>query len=240
MRRQLRMPDPLIDVGLLRQPMLATSLAAIFAIQFSVLGVMFYLALYLQHRLGLTGVAAGAVIAVAGIGTPLLSMPAGRVVDRKGPRWLVLPGLVLATVALVALGVLAPLGGVLILLPGLIMFAVARPAVFTPAGIGPFLVVSGQQRAFAASLVTESRQLGAVLGVAFTTAVGVAVHGASLTEHDPAMGRGLRAAAGTRHRGLQLILPSDASWLSRSTPAGRWSLWEARRRRGPSPPTCSA
>jgi hypothetical protein len=91
--------------------------------------------------------------------------------------------------------VLAPLGGVLILLPGLIMFAVARPAVFTPAGIGPFLAVSGQQRAFAASLITESRQLGAVLGVAFTTAVGVAVHGASLTEHDPALARGFRADA---------------------------------------------
>jgi EmrB/QacA subfamily drug resistance transporter len=194
-RRQLRMPDPLIDVRLLHRPMLATCLAAVFAIQFAVLGVMFYLALYLQHRLGLSGVAAGTVIAVAGIGTPLLSIPAGRVADRTGPRWLVLPGLVLATVALVVLGVLAPLGGVLILLPGLIMLAVARPAVFTPAGIGPFLVVSGQQRAFAASLVTESRQLGAVLGIAFTTTVGIAVHGASLTEHDPALGRGFRAAA---------------------------------------------
>lgn len=194
-RRQLRMPDPLIDVGLLNHPMLATCLAAIFAIQFAVLGVMFYLALYVQHRLGLTGVAAGAVLAVAGIGTPSLSVPFGRVADRKGPRWLVLPGLVLAAVALVALGLLAPSGGTLILLPALIMFAVARPAVFTPAGIGPFLAVSGQQRAFVASLVTESRQLGAVLGVAFTTAVGIAVHGASLTEHDPALGRGFRAAA---------------------------------------------
>jgi EmrB/QacA subfamily drug resistance transporter len=194
-RSQLRAPDPLIELHLLRHPMLATCLAAIFAIQFAVLGVMFYLALYLQHRLGLTGVAAGAVIAVAGIGTPLLSMSAGRVADRRGPRWLVLPGLMLATVALLALGVLVPIGGALILLPGLTLFAVARPAVFTPAGIGPFLVFSGQQRAFASSLVTESRQLGAVMGVAFTTAVGIAVHGGSLTEHDPALGRGFRAAA---------------------------------------------
>lgn len=47
--------------------------------------------------------------------------------------------------------------------------------VFTPAGPGPFLALGGERRAFAASLATEARQLGAVLGVAVTGAVVTAV-----------------------------------------------------------------
>jgi hypothetical protein len=52
------------------------------------------------------------------------------------------------------------------LIPGLLVFGVSRPAIFTPASVGPFIAVPGEHRAFAASLVTEARQLGAVLGVA--------------------------------------------------------------------------
>jgi hypothetical protein len=44
--------------------------------------------------------------------------------------------------------------------------SLARPAVVTPAGAGPLATLRRDRRAFAASLVTESPQLGAVLGVA--------------------------------------------------------------------------
>lgn len=193
-RLQLRAPYPLLDVGLLRNAMLATSLAALFAIQFAVFGVMVYLALDLRHRLGLSGLAAGAVIAIAGAATPLLSVKAGGFADRHGPRRLVLPGLLVASAGLVLLGVLAPTDGVIVLLPGLITFAMGRPGVFTPAGTGPFLALGPDQRAFAASLATEARQLGAALGVAMTTAVGIAVGGGSVVRGAPLLGHGLRAA----------------------------------------------
>ncbi|MFE3454234.1 hypothetical protein ACFXJ8_35455 [Nonomuraea sp. NPDC059194] len=114
--------------------------------------------------------------------------------DRRGPRRLVLPGLVLATAALLALGLLAPVGGVLVLLPGLLVFTVARPAVFTPAGTGPFLALAGERRAFAASLATESRQLGAVLGVALTTTAGIAAYGPVIVEDDRSLVTGFQAA----------------------------------------------
>ncbi len=52
------------------------------------------------------------------------------------------------------------------LIPGLLAFGISRPAIFTPASVGPFMAVPGEHRAFAASLLTEARQLGAVLGVA--------------------------------------------------------------------------
>lgn len=210
-----RSTRPLIDLALLRDPMLFTSLAALFAIQFAVFGVTVPLALYLQHGLGLSALAAGVLLAVAGLGTPLLSLRAGRAADRRGPRVLVVPGLALATAGLLCLALLAPVGGVLVLLPGLLLFAVARPVVFTPAGTGPFLALGAGRRAFAASLATEARQLGAVFGVALTTAAGTAAYGPTLPEGDPELVQAFRAAVIVTTAVCALVALAAWRWMPR-------------------------
>jgi EmrB/QacA subfamily drug resistance transporter len=193
-RHEMHAPAPLIELRLLGDRMLASSLAALFAIQFAVFGVTVPLALYLQHGLGLGPLAAGVVLALAGLGSPLLSVWIGRITDRTGPRRLALPGLALATLALLAVALPAPLGSVAVLLPGLLAFAVARPMVFTPANAGPFIALGSERRAFAASLATEARQLGAVLGVALTGMAMAAVHGTELVEGDAGLVDGFQAA----------------------------------------------
>lgn len=193
-RKERHLPRPLLDFALLRDPMLGPSLAALFAIQFAVFGITLSLSLYLQHGLGLDAVRSGLVIAAAGVGTPLLSVVTGRLADRHGPRALVLPGLVLAAAGLAAAGSLAWYGSVVALLPGLLVFALARPMVFTPAGVGAFLSHAGTQRALAASLATESRQLGAVFGVAVSTTAFTVVHGSVLTGQDSGLAGGFAAA----------------------------------------------
>jgi EmrB/QacA subfamily drug resistance transporter len=193
-RHERHTAHPLVDVRLLGDPMLASSLVALFSIQFAVFGATVSLALYLQHGLGESALVAGLVLALAGLGTPLLSLATGRVTDRRGPRFLVPPGLALAAAGLGAVALLAPAGGLLVLLPGLLLLAVARPLVFTPASAGPFLALDAEQRAFAAGLATESRQLGAVMGVALTTTALVAVHGTTLVDGDAGLVAGFRAA----------------------------------------------
>ncbi|UUY02921.1 MFS transporter [Svornostia abyssi] len=47
-----RVPSPLVDLDLLRIPAVTGSLCALFAIQFSILGLTVYVTLYLQHVLG--------------------------------------------------------------------------------------------------------------------------------------------------------------------------------------------
>lgn len=180
--------------ALVRDPMLGTSLAALFAIQFAVFAMTVPLTLYLQHGLAEPVVTAGMVIALGGLGTPMLSIATGRRADRWGPRALALPGLALAAVALVTLALLAPLGGVAVLVPGLLGFALARPVVFTPAGTGPFIALGAGQRASAAALGTEARQLGAVLGVAAAGTVFAAVNGLALVDGDATQVHGFETA----------------------------------------------
>jgi EmrB/QacA subfamily drug resistance transporter len=163
---QSRSSRPLIRLALLRHRLVATSLTALFVIQFAVLGTSVYLVLFLHHGLGSTVMTAGLVLALTGMFTPLLSARTGAVADRRGARTLVLPGLVLACAGLAWTGVAAQKLSLAWLIPGLLVFGLSRPAIFTPASVGPFIAVPGEHRAFAASLVTEARQLGAVLGVA--------------------------------------------------------------------------
>lgn len=192
--QQRRSPIAFLELGLLRDRMLVSSLSALFAIQFVVLGVTVYLALYLTKGLGETALLAGCFIGLAGVFSPLLSITTGRLTDRWGPRRLVLPGLVAATAGLALLG-LVPAGSRLVwLVPGVLVFGVSRPAVFTPASVGPLASLTERQRALASSLVTEARQLGAVLGVGVLGAVFTAVAGSDLEAGPAAAGDGFRAA----------------------------------------------
>lgn len=132
---------------------------------------MITLVAFLEVGIGATATAAGIVVAIAGLGSPLLSPTTGRIADERGSRPLVLGGLALAVAGLILMMLTAGRLDVWWLLPGIVVFALARPAVFTPASIGPFATVPVRDRGFAASLVTEARQLGAVFGVAVPTEV---------------------------------------------------------------------
>ena len=169
-----RSEHPLLPLRLLRPPEVASSMVALLTIQGAVLGVTVYVALFLQNGLGLSAIEAGAVLFPAMIWTPLLSTWTGRLADRRGERLPVGLGLLVAACGLAAIGLLATGEEALLLLPGLVAFGISRPFVFTPASTGPLKIIPADERGLASSLVTESRQLGAVLGVAALGAIAAA------------------------------------------------------------------
>jgi EmrB/QacA subfamily drug resistance transporter len=188
---------PLISLYLLRRPEVAGSMVALVAIQGAVLGVTVYVVLFLQNGLGLTAIQAGAVLLPAMIWSALLSARTGRLADRRGERSLVGLGLVVAAAGLAAIGLLARAEEALLLVPGLLVFGIARPLVFTPASTGPLKAIEPEERGLASSLVTVSRQVGAVLGVAVLGSVGAAFEGSQGTGASAAgLEAGLLVAAG--------------------------------------------
>jgi EmrB/QacA subfamily drug resistance transporter len=188
---------PLISLYLLRRPEVAGSMVALVAIQGAVLGVTVYVVLFLQNGLGLTAIQAGAVLLPAMIWSALLSARTGRLADRRGERSLVGLGLVVAAAGLAAIGFLARAEEALLLVPGLLVFGIARPLVFTPASTGPLKAIEPEERGLASSLVTVSRQVGAVLGVAVLGSVGAAFEGSQGTGASAAgLEAGMLVAAG--------------------------------------------
>jgi EmrB/QacA subfamily drug resistance transporter len=169
-----RSEHPLLPLRLLRPPEVASSMAALLTIQGAVLGVTVYVTLFLQNGLDLSAIEAGAVLLPAMIWSAALSTWTGRMADLHGERLFVGIGLLVAAAGLAAIGLVARGEEALLLLPGLLVFGFSRPFVFTPASTGPLKAISAEERGLASSLVTESRQLGAVLGVAALGAIAAA------------------------------------------------------------------
>lgn len=161
-----RAAEPVLAVRLLRIPAVGGSLLALLAGQFTVTALTVELMLYLQRTLGYDPLTAGLLFLPTVIATPLLSPTAGRLADRGYGRTLVSGGLLATAVAMAGIAALAGQRSVWLLLPAFALFGLSRPFLFTPSSTGPVTALPPSERGLAAALVSESYQLGAVIGIA--------------------------------------------------------------------------
>jgi EmrB/QacA subfamily drug resistance transporter len=171
LRWEPRRPEPLIDLGLFRNPPFSGAvLIAICA--FSALGGFLFLnTLYLQETRGLSALAAGLYTLPMAGATALVSPLAGRLVATRGTR---LP-LQIAGGAM-ALGMLpltwaGPDTPVWPLLVGYLMFGVGFGMVNTPITNTAVSGMPRERAGVAAAIASTSRQVGSALGVAVIGAV---------------------------------------------------------------------
>jgi EmrB/QacA subfamily drug resistance transporter len=161
-----RSSHPLIDMKLLRIPSVSGSLCALFAIQFSILGLTVYLTLYLQLALGYSPASAGALTLPTVVMAPFLSGYVGWLTDRIGARALTAGSMLLAAIAIAAIWLLSDRRDVWVLLPAFLAFGIARPIATVAGSAATVAGIPRDARGLASALITESRQLGAVFGVA--------------------------------------------------------------------------
>ncbi|MEC4273718.1 MDR family MFS transporter [Adlercreutzia sp. R25] len=95
-RRQLKLPEPMLNVRILKTRPYATAACVIIIVQASLLGTEVITPLYIQGTLGFTATMSGVAMlpgAVIGAFTGLLS---GRLFDRFGVRKVAVPGVIVA------------------------------------------------------------------------------------------------------------------------------------------------
>lgn len=98
--RQLRTPQPIINMRVFRYPMFVIGLVMVFFCMMIILSSMLILPLYLQRGLMLSALTAGLMLLPGGLMNGLLSPVMGALFDRFGPRGLVIPGLIMVTTAM--------------------------------------------------------------------------------------------------------------------------------------------
>ena len=98
--RQFKMEKPMIDLRAFTYPMFSIGVLLVFICMMVILSSMLLLPMYLQGGLLLTAYTAGLILLPGGIINGLLSPVMGRLFDKYGPKWLVIPGLVIATIVL--------------------------------------------------------------------------------------------------------------------------------------------
>ncbi|MEK4825966.1 DHA2 family efflux MFS transporter permease subunit [Niallia sp. FSL W8-0951] len=97
---QVRSEQPMMNLGAFKYPMFVIGLVLVIMIMMVMLSSMILLPLYLQNVLALSTFTAGLLLLPGGLINGLLSPIMGSLFDKFGPKWLVIPGLALATLAL--------------------------------------------------------------------------------------------------------------------------------------------
>ena len=183
-RRQQRLADPLIDIGLFRLPAFSASLTAYMMGVLGAFGTFLFTAQYLQLVLGLSPLVAG-LWSLPSSGAFIASSMLAPALVRRVPHAYAMAG-----------GLLLAAGGMLLLaqvdIDGLATYVVA--SIVMSIGFAPVVtlttdVIVGSappERAGAASAISEtSAEFGGALGIAILGSVGTAVYRSAVGERMP-------------------------------------------------------
>jgi DHA2 family multidrug resistance protein-like MFS transporter len=185
-RRQRRLPDPMIDVGLFRIRAFNTALAVNFLAIFVAIGYFLFIAQFLQLVLGLSPLEAGLWSLPSALGFVVGSQLTPRIAQRVGARSLIAGGLAVAAVGMV---ILTQVGRTDDGLAMLVMASVVISLGFAPVfGLTTELIVGSAppERAGAASGISETgAELGGALGIAILGSLGLAVYRGRLSDSLP-------------------------------------------------------
>lgn len=166
LRRQRRLVRPLVDFGLLRDRIVATSLTVNLVGLFVFTGTLLFAAQYLQLVLGLDPLAAGLWSAPGGIAFAVASVLAPRIVRRMRPATAMAGGLLVVALGLLVITQITVEGSPVAMVVGVVVLSIGLAPVVT---MTTDFVVSAApvERAGSASAISEtSFEFGAALGVA--------------------------------------------------------------------------
>ncbi len=161
-----RATSPLIDLEMLRRPIVIGANTVVACAQLSVLTMLVFGAIYLQDRLGFSALLAGTALLAAVVPSLLTSVLSGQLTDRYGPRTPALAGTAASFLSLAWIAFLVPNDSVLLLLPGFVLWGLSLSFLFTPAQTAVMNAVTAQKRGEMAGIQATGRQLGGTLAVA--------------------------------------------------------------------------
>jgi DHA2 family multidrug resistance protein-like MFS transporter len=185
-RRQQRLANPMIDVGLFRIRSFNAALAVNFLSIFVLVGYFLFVAQYLQLVVGLSPLEAGLWSLPSAVAFIIFSQLAPRIAQRVRPAYLIGGGLAVGAVGLVMLAFVPASGGLPLLIGASVVISIGLAPVF---GLTTELIVGSAppERAGAASGISETAaELGGALGIALLGSIGVAIYRGQVAAELPA------------------------------------------------------
>jgi EmrB/QacA subfamily drug resistance transporter len=179
---------PLLPPAVWRIPSLVSSATLILGLTGLIAGSFYLNSLYLQGILGWSALDSGLAFLPFVLGTGAGVHVAGELMQRFGPRTVVVAGLALVTAAAAQLG-LVPSGTSywLHLLPGFVVLGIGVGLAFPAVQITAMVDVDHERAGHASGLIMTAHEVGAALGVAVLSAIALgsgAIGTASLSYGD--------------------------------------------------------
>jgi DHA2 family multidrug resistance protein-like MFS transporter len=185
-RRQRRLDDPLIDLGLFRVPAFTSSLFLYGIGILTVFGGFLFLPQYLQLVLGLSPLEAGLWTLPWALAFVVGSQITPRLAQRFAPTTIMAVGLVAASLGFVVFTQIDANTGFAMIVLGSILFSLGTAPMFT---LTNDLIIGSApaERAGAAAGISEtSAELGGALGIALFGSIGLAIYRSGVADAIPA------------------------------------------------------
>jgi MFS family permease len=176
---ELRSPDPMMDVRVFRDRVYTVAVLTLFAVLFSVYGLLLVITQYFQNIKGYSPERAGVIMLVFTAPLIVLAPVAGNLAARFGARLPTLIGVTSLTAGLVV--VVFGIGGPLIIVGiGLALVGVGSALSVAPTTNEAMSTIAPDRAGMASGIMSAQRALGSTAGFAIMGSVLAAVVSASL------------------------------------------------------------
>jgi EmrB/QacA subfamily drug resistance transporter len=173
---------PMIDFSYFRsRTFVGANLVAV-AISFALIGEFFFVALYMQSVLGFDALGTGLRMLPGVLALVVTAPLAGWLTDHTSPKHLMLVALVLLASSLLLLTRIDTASGYATLLPAFIGLGVGSGLALTPMSTAAMNAVELSKAGAASGILSMSRMVGGLLGIAVTGSVFQGLFRARLTE----------------------------------------------------------
>jgi EmrB/QacA subfamily drug resistance transporter len=168
---ELRVRAPMVEFHFFSDRNFLGAVVVALIVSFAMLGVFFFLALYMQNILRYSPLEAGVRFLPSTLMIVVVAPLAGRLADRFGPRWLIAVGLVVVAASLYSFSDLAVDSSYLDLLPGFMLLGVGIAMTMSPMTSAAMNAVAVEKAGIASGVLSMFRMVGGTLGVAVTGAI---------------------------------------------------------------------
>jgi EmrB/QacA subfamily drug resistance transporter len=168
---ELRVRAPMVEFGFFSDRDFLGAVVVALIVSFAMLGVFFFLALYMQNILGYTPLEAGVRFLPSTLMIVVIAPLAGRLSDRIGSRWPVAVGLVVVAASLFSFSGIAVDSSYGALLPGFVLLGVGIALTMSPMTSAAMNAVAVEKAGIASGVLSMFRMVGGSLGVAVTGAI---------------------------------------------------------------------
>jgi EmrB/QacA subfamily drug resistance transporter len=177
---ELRVRAPMVEFGLFANRNFIGAVGVAFIVSFAMLGMFFFLALYMQNILGYSALEAGVRFLPTTVVIMVIAPISGRLADRVGPRWPITIGLALVTLALVDFAMIDTSTTFSDLLPAFFAMGIGIALTMSPMSTAAMNAVPAAKAGIASGVLSMFRMVGGTFGIAATGALFQAEAGSSL------------------------------------------------------------
>jgi EmrB/QacA subfamily drug resistance transporter len=163
-----RTENPMIDLRLLQQRVMAAANTERLLFTMSSFGPRLIFPLYFQQVLGATPMKAGMLLVPQAIGATVSSPVIGRITDRRGPRGVVIVGTIMSAAAMAVFiwAISQPNVTIAVLITALAVTGVGASASMIPVASAAMHTLNDRDAAHASTLLHVNHQIAAAIGIA--------------------------------------------------------------------------